>query len=211
LPGYFQPVEIKAPEGVLVSTAATGRFEDPQASPVVAGMLIGAVYRLRVTNIPGQEGLEVYPTIEVIDRLYPPVGQEFRFTIPIELAQDELEMALAGKFVTRVIYLEEPGAALPVAQKPDEQVCFETAVGQNPLDLADSLGRPMAILRMGARVPDSDGPDETFMYGSPPLLKWKPAAPRSSAPQTARAAVGGTTRPLDVPSSMRGMRGATAR
>ncbi len=179
LPGYFQPVEIRGPSGVRISTAAYGQFEKPGTGPLVAGMLIGSVYRLRVTDIPQQEGMEVYPTIEVIDRIYPPVGQEFRFPIPIELTQEELEMALDGKFVTRVIYLEEPAAALPVAEGPNEQSSFEVADGDNPLDVADTLGRPVAILRMGARVPDADGPDEAFLYGSPPMLKWTPAPRRT--------------------------------
>lgn len=175
LPGYFQPVEIKAPLGASISIADSGQFAAPQAGPLIAGMLIGSVYRLRVTNIPLQEGLEVYPTIEVIDRTYPPLGQEFRFPIPIELTQDEIEMALDGKFVTRVIYLENPEAALPVAQKSEPQSFFEVAEDENPLEVADSLGRPMAILRMGGRLPSSDGPDETFLFGSPPMLKWTPA------------------------------------
>jgi len=188
LPGYFQPVEIKAPKGALISTALSGQFEPPCREPLLAGMLIGAVYRLRVTNIPLQEGFEVYPTVEVIDRVYPPVGQEFRFPIPIELTQEELEMALDGKFVTRVIYLEEPAAALPVVENPFRQSYFEAPEGENPLEVADSLGRPMAILRMGGRVPDADGPDATFMYGSPPLLKWRPAAPAIAANPLRRGA-----------------------
>ena len=149
-------------------------------------MLIGSVYRLRVTNIPLQEGLEVFPTIEVIDRLYPPVGQEFRFPIPIELTQEELEMALDGKFVTRVIYLEEPDAALPVAA--------EAATSSR------TSKRPTATIRWtwptawagrwpfcgwAARVPDAGGPDDTFLYGSPPLLKWKPTQRKPAADSAA--------------------------
>jgi len=176
LPGYFQPVEIKAPPGALISTAAYNEFEEPRPAPIKAGMLIGSVYRLRITNIPNQEGLEVFPTIEVIDRIFPPMGQEFRFPIPIELTQEELEMALAGKFVTRVIYLEDPAGALPVAQDRDEQSYFETGEGENPLDVADALGRPVAILRLGGRVPGPEGADETFLYGSPPMVKWRPTA-----------------------------------
>jgi hypothetical protein len=177
LPGYFQPVEIRAPAGATISPAVDGDFATPSAGPLIAGMLIGSVYRLRVSNIPQQEGLEVYPTIEVIDRLYPPIGQEFRFPIPVELTQEELEMALEGHFVTRVIYLEEPGAALPVAERPDEQSYFEAADGENPLDVADALGRPMVILRLGGRLPGPEGLDDTFMYGSPPMLKWTPSRP----------------------------------
>ncbi len=174
LPGYFQPVEIKAPPGASISTAEAGGFSQPQARPLVAGMLIGSVYRLRVSGIPNMEGYEVYPTVEVIDRLYPPIGQELRFPILIELAQDELEMAIEGRFVTRVIYLEEPRAALGVAQDPDEQSVFEVAEADNPLEVADTLGRPVAILRLGGRVPGQEGPDEQFLFGSPPMLKWKP-------------------------------------
>jgi hypothetical protein len=204
LPGYFQPVEIRAPEGTVVATAALGQFDDPQPAPMIAGLLIGSVYRLRVSNIPLQPGMEVFPTIEVIDRLYPPAGLEFKFPIPIEISQEELEMALAGKFVTRVIYLEEPDTALPVARAYDEQPYFEVGDGDSPLDVADALGRPMAILRMGARVPDAGGPDATFLYGCPALLKWRPAAAQPTLPAGAYAQGGvptvrhaaGTFKPL---------------
>ncbi len=174
LPGYFQPVEIRGPEGARIAPAVGGGFGEPRRDVLTAGMLIGAVYRLRVTDIPHHEGVEVYPTIEVIDRIYPPLGQEFRFPIPIELAPEELEMAAAGKFVTRVIYLEDPDRATPVAREGNEQAYFEVRAGDNPLDVADSLGRPVAILRLGARVPDASGPDEVFLYGCPPLVLWNP-------------------------------------
>ena len=192
LPGYFQPVEITGPAGSMIATPAGGQFDEPRTAPLPVGLLIGSVYRLRVTNIPLQEGFEVYPTIEVIDRLYPPLGQEFKFPIPIELTQEELEMALSGKFITRVIYLENPDTAAPVARRGNEQAYFEVADGENPLDMADSLGRPVAILRMGARVPGPEGPDETFMYGSPPLVKWHPYRPRQvNAPGDSPRVVGG--------------------
>lgn len=176
LPGYFQPVEIKVPAGAKISTAESGDFSDGIADSTKVGLLIGSVYRLKISGIPLQEGAEVYPTIEVIDRLYPPLGQEFRFPIPIELTQEELEMALDGKFVTRVIYLEEPQAALPVREQPDQQSYFEARDGENPLEVADTLGRPMAILRLGGRLPDADGPDAVFLFNSPPLLKWNVGA-----------------------------------
>jgi hypothetical protein len=171
LPGYFQPVEIKAPQGALVSFAVEGQFSAPQSTPLKVGMLIAPVYRLRVMQIPEHEGAEVYPTVEIINRIYPPVGEEFRFPIPIELTRADLELALAGKFVTRVIYLEDPQSALPIAQGPEkEQSYFEIRPIDDPLEVADRLGRPVAIVRIGGRVPDSMGPDEKFMFGSPMLL-----------------------------------------
>lgn len=178
LPGYFQPVEIHAPEGTQISLAEAGTFGEPQVSPARAGLLIGPVYRLRVTNIPLAEGLEVFPTIEVVDRLYTPRGQESRFPIQIEITEEDLRLALEGKFVTRVVYLEDPAMALPVAQAGNEQGWFEARPGENPLAVADQLGRPVAIVRLGARLPDlRQGFDMTFLYGCPPFLRLAPRSP----------------------------------
>ncbi len=173
LPGYFQPVEIRAPAGALVSLAAEGHFQPASPRPQVVGMLIGGVYRLKVTHIPHAEGLEVFPTVEVIDRTYPPRGQELRFPIPIELTLQDLRLALTGRFVTRVVYLENPRNALPVAEDPAEHNWFEASPGQDPLAVADTLGRPVAIVRMGARLPgDPQEIGEQFFFGSPPLVQF---------------------------------------
>ena len=177
LPGFFQPVEIKAPPGVLVSLAENGAFGQAEPAPVRAGMLIGQVYRFRATNIPLHPGLEVFPTIEVIDRLYTPRGQEVRFAVPVELTTEDLLLASDGKFVTRVIYLEDPRQALPIQEDPQTQNWFEAAPGRDPLAMADRLGRPVAILRLGARLPDATvGADMAFLFGCPPLVKHSPRA-----------------------------------
>jgi hypothetical protein len=193
-------VEIRGPDGAMIATASGGEFDEPREGPLVVGLSIGSVYRLRVTNLPLQEGFEVYPTIEVIDRLYPPLGQEWRFPILVDLTAEELEMAIDGKFVTRVVYLEDPDTAEPVARRADEQAYFEVDDGDDPLAVADGLGRPVAILRMGGRLPGAEGPDEAFLYGSPPLVKWRPRTASEvdvfhDAPHAVRAASGRARRP----------------
>ena len=171
LPGYFQPVEMSAPEGAAIGLAVDGRFEEPQQGPALAAMLIGQVYRLKITRIPRNEGLEVFPTIEVINRLYPPRGLESRYPIPVQFTLQELEMALDGRFVTRVIYLEDPDTALPVRDEPGQQRYFEVRSDDNALKVADRLGRPVAIMRMGSRTPDYDYVSQRFMFSCPPLIK----------------------------------------
>ena len=185
LPGFFQPVEIQVPPGAELSLAVDGRFDQSRPGPRKAGMLIGAVYRMRVTNIRLAKGAEVFPTVEVIDRLYAPVGQELRFPIPIDITEADLKLALAGKFVTRVIYLEDPRHALPARQIDKSQNWFDTAPGQDPLTVADGLGRPVAILRLGARLPDQ-GSDPFFFFGSPPFMALP--AQQAAAPTEAEAA-----------------------
>jgi hypothetical protein len=156
--GYFQPVRIRAPEGARISLAEEGGLNDLQSSNVLVGMLIGPVYRLQVSGVGPHQDQTVYPTIEVVDRLYPPANLATRYPIPIELTADELDMATQGMFVTRVIYLENPNEALPVNEKPsDEQQWVEAPHGADPLVVADEMGRPVAILRIGGRVPRAMG------------------------------------------------------
>ena len=163
------------------------RFDPSQPAPRKAGFLIGAVYRIRVTNIRLAEGLEVFPTIEIIDRLYAPPDQQRRFAIPVDIAEDDLKLAIDGKFVTRVIYLEDPRHALPARDDPQMQNWFEAAPGQDPLAVADGLGRPVAILRLGARLPDpSEMQAPAFFYGSPPFTALPPA-PETIKPRPAVA------------------------
>jgi hypothetical protein len=185
LPGFFQPVEIKAPPGALISLAVGDQFEGAQPASRKVGMLIGGVYRLRVTNIPRAPGVEVFPTIEPIDRLYAPADQQRRFAIPIDITDEDLKLAADGKFVTRVIYLEDPRQALPARDNPQSQNWFEVAPGQDPLAVADGLGRPVAILRLGGRLPQQDETvDAGFFFGSPPFVALPADAP--AAKQTKR-------------------------
>lgn len=174
LPGFFQPVEIGAPQGALISLAEADVFAPPEPAPLKVGLLIAPVYRLRVTQIPLNEGREVYPTIEIVDRLYSPTELAHKFPIQIELTREDLEEALAGKFVTRVIYLEDPSRALPYPQRPDgHQNWFDVGPGANPLYIADTMGRPVAVLRIGGRQPvDVAAPDAGFLYGCPPLVRY---------------------------------------
>ena len=184
LAGYFQPVEIKAPAGVSISLAVANQFQPAEAAGAPAcgsrvGLLIGSVYRLRVTNIPRAEGTEVFPTIEIIDRTFAPGGQEVRFAIPVEIATQDLELAIEGKFVTRVIYVEDPHNASP--RSTEEQPWFEVAPGRDPLAAADVLGRPVAILRMGGRVPGA-GPDPNYFFGSPAWVRYPPRTALEAKP-----------------------------
>ena len=102
--------------------------------------------------------------------------------MPIQITTDDLKEAVQGRMVTRVIYVEDPGQALPTRQQPGQSLAFDVRQGEDPLKVADSLGRPIAILRLGARVPGPLGPSPQFLYGSP---IWKPFPPRSRSNATA--------------------------
>jgi hypothetical protein len=172
LSGYCQPVEIRAPKGARISPAAGTGYTETEQSNLLVGLAIGPVYRFRITDVPEHPGLEIFPTVEMIDRLYPPPGQALRFPVPVELTLNELLMAADGRFVTRIIYVEDPQLAVPVSEKSDSETrWFDVPPGEDPLVTADSLGRPIAILRMGGRLPEAEQTEASFAYGAPePLI-----------------------------------------
>ncbi|MEO8495315.1 MAG: hypothetical protein ABI614_09605 [Planctomycetota bacterium] len=175
--GYYQPVEVIVPKGARVSVNVGGQFDEPHASSVLTGMQIGPVYQLKISNIQYFEGYEIFPTIEVINRLYPPEGKAGRFPIPIQFTQEELEMALSGRYVTRVVYLEDHESALPVQDDPSRQRYFEAGPGEDPLYVADKLGRPMLIMRMGSRVPTDEDIAASAADLAPAIVYETPSAP----------------------------------
>lgn len=176
--GYFQPVEILLPEGAMGALAEDGVFTAPQPTPLLVGLQLGQVYRFQVSRIPLRDGAEVFPTLEVIDRLSPPEGAKWRFPVPVQITRQELDLALAGKYVTRVIYVENPRGALPHHVDRHSQPYFEVRPEADPLQVADQLGRPIAILRIGSRVPGAAGPSDAFLYGSP---RWERPAGNAQA------------------------------
>ena len=179
LSGYFQPVQIQVPRGVRVSLNVEGQFDTARPGPVLAGMQVGQVYPLKISSIPFHEGLEVFPTIELINRIYPPSGQELHFPVPVQINQEELELALSGRFITRVVYLENPNTALPYRDEPNQQRHFDAAPDQDPLRIADRLGRPIAILRMGSRIPGLGG---SSIADTPPVILYQAPETRETAP-----------------------------
>lgn len=169
--GYYQPVKVILPEGTQIAFAENGDFPQTSETETLAGLLVGNVYRFRITHIPYYAGVELYPSIELIDRTYAPLGKELEFPMEVELTQEDLELAAKGRFVVRIIYLESPFTALPTKGEEKVKLMHEASSGQNPLDMAAGLGRPVAIVRLGSRIiDDRTGFDPAFFFGSPPVI-----------------------------------------
>ena len=167
--GHVQPVQLIAPDGCVIEVGGYGKFTNAFEKKATMGMAIGTVYRFRISNLPlpVQNGTALYPSVEVIGRLNPPQGLEAQFPVQIVFSKDDLQQALAGRMVTKVIYLEDPRGNLPNKHMVDQQPNFDVNGGEDPLRAAEKLGRPMAIVRIGSRVPMANDPTETFDFGSP--------------------------------------------
>lgn len=175
--GYFQPVRVELPSQGLVSFYTP---EQPQPvltqAPAQAAMLIGPVYRLKIAGLPEYPGVELYPTVEVTDRLHPPAGQEDQWPIPVQITPEEIEAALQDRMVTKVVYLENPQRASLLNQENGDVLTFDSLGDDNLLDAADQLGRPVAILRLGGRTPDPNNPLD-ILDGPPAPIRVAATAP----------------------------------
>lgn len=156
LQAYVQPVRVMGPEGSRIEFWNGTSFEAVGESSAVLRMSVGGVYRLKISGIPRHEGVEIFPTIELVHRLFPPEGKADEFPVLIEIPTADLDQAIAGKLVTRVVYLEDPETAMPYRQTEFEQPYFDIHASEDPLQAAFRLGRPFAIVRLGSRVPDAD-------------------------------------------------------
>jgi hypothetical protein len=171
--GYYQPVKINAPTGTRIAFAVNNKFVALEESPYTVGLLLGANYRLKITDIKFHAGKELFPSVTVLQRTYPPKGREIEYPIQIDLTHEDLELALSGKLVTRVVYLENPESALPIRGDLGQQPTTDAKPEEDPLQIAYNLGKPVAIIQLGSRAPTSGNyVDPFFFHGSPPWTQF---------------------------------------
>lgn len=150
---YFQPVQITVPGGgdVTFYDTATGR-QQTMHTPAKAGVLVGPLYRMKITNMPNFPGVELYPSIELVDRLHPPPHLKQEYPLPVEITEDDIRQAMQEQLVTKIVYIEQPDLAAPFAQTNgirEENI----PLNKNLMTEADLRGRPVMYLRLGSRIP----------------------------------------------------------
>lgn len=173
LAGYPQPVELIAPGNARLRVAQGGQFGEAYEGKIRVRLPIGALYRFELSQLPEElnlpEGTRLYPTIELLNRIYPPLDQVDQFPVSIVLNRDDLQLAADGKLVTKVIYLEDPETALPIRHPEGDQPTVDVLASEDPLRVAERLGKPMAIVRVGSRVPTATDLAAESDYRFPPL------------------------------------------
>lgn len=181
---FLQPIRIELPGNageVAYYTGADGTSTNAPA-PALAAIQVGAVYRLKLSQLPDYPGVELFPTVELLDRLHPPRGREAEFPVPISLTDEEIRFAVEGRLVTKVVYLEQPDRASTVRGPTSARTRFAHP-RDNVLLAADEAGRPMAIVRLGGRTPDPHAPEPGFYGHGAPVQLIAPPAVRSEEAQ----------------------------
>ena len=80
----------------------------PLETPGKYNFLQGAIYSLKLSNIDGRPGLEVYPTLEVVPSNYKTEEFLAHSYVPIEFTQEDFKQIVEGNYVIKVIYLPDP-------------------------------------------------------------------------------------------------------
>ena len=148
------------PDGMQVrwDISAAGGFDSmPLVTPGRYDFSQGAIYRLKLTDIPGHEGTELYPTLEV----GPVTPRTDAFlahnAIPFQLTDEDLDQVTTGNFVTKVVYLPDADYQELAVAGVETLVSTRLDPGVDPVVEADRRGSILAIIRIGNKDLESAG------------------------------------------------------
>ncbi len=145
------------PAGMWVRWDAMGQgmFDsEPLVSPGRQNVQQGAIYRFKLTNIPGRPGVELYPTVEVGPNTPRTEAYLSHNAIPLQLTEQDFDQILSGNFVTKVIYLPDPEFQTGLDGGIDTLVSSRLNPGVDPIVEADQRGSILAIVRVGNIDPE---------------------------------------------------------
>ena len=155
IPAPILPAKILAPQGVRVVAFPGSPLARMYDTPTVLAFRPGYAYRLELSNLPNHPGATLYPEIEVRGTLVPKEGLKYwDYPIPLVFSRADIDAALAGSVITKVIYLEDPEKAMPVEVRSDAPVEFPNDSEEAAIKAALNNGRLVAIMRLGAKKPE---------------------------------------------------------
>ncbi|MCA9198308.1 MAG: hypothetical protein KDA87_12250 [Planctomycetales bacterium] len=150
------------PEAMQIQwdVGGVGQYDSsPLMAPGRQNFQQGGIYRLKVSNLEGRPGVELYPTIEV----GPPSQRTLAYlahnAIPVQFTEEDFDQVLAGNFVTKVIYLPNPEYQALAVAGVETLVSTRLDAGQDPIVEADKKGTILAILRLGNKDMEMPGVD----------------------------------------------------
>ena len=169
MPGAFDSVPLVAP----------GRYDFPQ----------GAIYRLKVTDIAGREGVELYPSLEVAPVTPRTAAYLAHNAIPFQLTDEDLDQVTTGNFVTKVVYLPDAEYQELAVAGVETLVSTRLDPGVDPVVEADRRGSILAIIRIGNKDLQSQ-PAGNAGAAAMPLASSGAGGPGGAAPCGVAAPLG---------------------
>ena len=175
VPGYVAAPAVQVlfnqPQGMQILYDVIGDNSFTSEPLVVPGRLEfgqGGVYRMKLTEIGGREGVELYPTVEIAVATPRSMAYLAHNAVPIQFTQEDFDQALSSNFVTKVIYLPDPEFQGDALAGIDTLVSTRLEPGLDPILEADRRGAILAIIRLGNKDVEMSGPSVAGAgYGYP--------------------------------------------
>jgi hypothetical protein len=159
LPGPTSQIWFASPDGAQVrwDVGMMGGFvSTPLVMPGRQNFPMGGIYRLKLTNIEGRPGVELYPTLEISPATPRTIAYLEHNAIPVQFTDEDFAQVLAGNMVTKVIYLPDPEFQELVAGV-ETLVSTRLDPGLDPIVEADRRGAILAIVRVGNKDLETPG------------------------------------------------------
>ncbi len=153
------------PESMMISwdVGGVGYFDsEPLVVPGRSTFPTGGIYRLKLSNIEGREGVERYPTLEIGPVTPRTEAYLAHNAIPIQFTEEDFDQVAAGNFVTKVIYLPDPEFQQLALAGVETLVSTRLDPGIDPIVEADRRGSILAIIRMGNKDLEVPGAMEEY-------------------------------------------------
>lgn len=155
-------VRFVGPDGMHIGWQAepNAYAENQLVAPGSYNFRQGAMYRLKMTNIPGREDLALYPTLQVYPSQPNTEAYLTHVKVPVQLTNEDLDQIESNNFVTKVIYLPDAKFQELAIANVETLVSTRLDPGIDPVQEADKRGSIMAVLRIGNK-------DEEMPSGAP--------------------------------------------
>lgn len=165
------------PQSMVVywDVSSVGRYDSaPNVAPFRQNFGQAGVYRLKITDIVGRPGIELYPTIELGSVSSRTAAYLAHSAVPIRFTEEDFDQVTAGNFITKVIYVPDPQFQELALAGVDVLVSTRLDPGVDPIVEADRRGAILAILRVGNKDLEMPGTNSALMAGAVPASALPP-------------------------------------
>ena len=139
-------------EGLVIKFDATrpGTFDSsPLVCPITHDFPQGNIYRLKLSEVPGHPGKELYPTLEIAPTAARTQAFLAHSAVPVEFTDTDFDQVFSGNFVTKVVYLPNPEFQGIAMSGVGTLVNTQLQPGVDPIIEASKRGAILAVIRMG--------------------------------------------------------------
>jgi len=149
-------------------------------APARYNFLQASIYRLKLSDIPGRPGMELYPTLEVVPAKAKTCTFLSHSAVPIAFTEEDFEQVAAGNFVVKVIYLPDPQFQDLASTGLGEVVSSRLEPGVDPIIEAKRRGSILLVIRLGNI--DLEAPNTPAMDAPNPFHPQAPVCPPGQMP-----------------------------